>query len=199
MSLPRRPTAEPLQHSRGTRNPVIWATEMLPGLGHPIYPPLALEWAGGLEASVGRTRAVALPLLPSSSRSSRLALLFPNATGLGRGAVAGRARGHTPPGWSRFLGTPSQQRGSLPAGCSPGAPREGLFSAGAGKRAQGAGLPSMCRFLPCSAGSGSWEPGPPLPFPWKLAPALGNALGPQFLPQEAGREGEETSGSLLPD
>lgn len=199
MSLPRRPTAEPLQHSRGTRNPVIWATEMLPGLGHPIYP-LPCLGAGRGARGVRRPDAgcgspppsVQLSIFPAGPP-------LPQRNGAGAGSGGRQGQGSPPPGWSRFLGTPSQQRGSLPAGCSPGAPREGLFSAGAGKRAQGAGLPSMCRFLPCSAGSGSWEPGPLLPFPWKLAPALGNALGPQFLPQEAGREGEETSGSLLPD
>lgn len=115
----------------------------------------------------------------------------PTQRGWGRGGGGWwqAGLGVTPPGWSCFLGTPGQQRGLVPAGCLRRAPREGLFSAGAGTRAQGAGLPSMCRFLPCSAGAGSWEPGPPLPFPWKPAPALGNAPGPQFPPQEAGREG----------
>lgn len=159
------------------------------GSAAPYVPP---EQAGVLGAPVSRTRAVALPLLPSGSRSSWPALPFPNATGPGRGVAAGRA-GVTP--WLEPL-----PRDPCPAaGFGPGrlpAQRsgEGLFSAGAGTRAQGAGLPSMSRFLPCSAAgtrAGSWEPGPPLPFPWKLAPALGNAPRPQFPPsgsREGGRE-----------
>lgn len=192
MSLPwcRRPAAEPAQRSQGTRSPVSSATETPPRLSHPIYPPGAGRGARGVrrpDAGCGSPPPSVLLSIDPPDRPSP----SPTQRGWGRGGGGWwqAGLGVTPPGWSCFLGTPGQQRGLVPAGCLRRAPREGLFSAGAGTRAQGAGLPSMCRFLPCSAGAGSWEPGPPLPFPWKPAPALGNAPGPQFPPQEAGREG----------
>lgn len=84
MSLPRcrRPTAEPAHRSRGTRSPFICATEMFSELHRPIDLPGA---GRGFGLSAGRTRAVALPLLPSGSRSSLAGRPSPSPTQRGRG------------------------------------------------------------------------------------------------------------------
>lgn len=186
MSLPRcrRRTAEPAHRSRGTGGPftgyrdVAWAR-----------PPHRRPWSGQGARAVRRPDAGC----GSAPPSIRLSILWPagpplpQRNGAGAGGGGGQGWGSLP--WLEPLpGDPS-----LPAGFAPGRlpaalPRRVIFSR-AGTRAQGAGLPSMSRFLPCSAVAGSWEPGPPLPLPWKLAPALGKAPRPQFPPQEAGREG----------
>lgn len=198
MSLPRcrRPTAEPAHRSRDTRSPFICATEMSPGLGRPTAAPGA---GRGFGLSVGRTRVVALPLLPSGSRSSgRPALPFPNATGPGWGVAAGRAGGHSP-GWSRFLGTPRWQRGSVPAACPQRCPG-GLFSAGLGRAPKGPGSHQCPAFslVRRSLAAGSPDPRSHFhgnsPRPWESLPGL------SFPPRkQGGREAEETSGSLLPN
>lgn len=138
------PRQSPLSAAGAPSAPSSGLQRCPPGSAAPYIP---LERARVLGVSVGQTQAAALPppfvrllILPAGPP-------LPQRNGAGETA-AGRAGGH-PPGWSRFLGTLGRQRGSLPAGCLCGAPREGLFSAGAGTRAQGAGLPSMCRFLPC--------------------------------------------------
>lgn len=105
----------------------------------------------------------------------------PSPTQRGRGGGWRRQGWGSLPWLEPLPGDPSLAAG-FGAGRLPAAlPRRAIFS-WAGTRAQGAGLPSMSRFLPCSAVAGSWEPGPPLPLPWKLAPALGNAPRPQFPP-----------------
>lgn len=112
---------------------------------------------------------------------------LPQRNGAGAGGGGRQGWGSLP--WLEPLpGDPSLAAGFGPGRLPAALPRRVIFSR-AGTRAQGAGLPSMSRFLPCSAVAGSWEPGPPLPLPWKLAPALGKAPRPQFPPQEAGREG----------
>lgn len=117
------PRQSPLSAARAPAAPSARLQRRPPGSVTPYIP---LERAGGLGASVGRTRAVALPLLPSCSRSSRPALPFPNATGLGPGGwgvVAGRTGGH--PSWLELLpGDPRPAAGfgpgGLPAQSSPG-------------------------------------------------------------------------------
>lgn len=169
---------------------------MWPGLARPIDPPGA---GRGLGLSAGRTRAVALPLLPSGSRSSgRPALPFPNATGPARGVAAGRAGGHSP-GWSRFLGTPRCQRGSLPAACPQRCPG-GLFSAGLGRAPKGPGSHQCPAFSLVRRSPAAGSPDPRShchgnsPRPWEKLPGL------SFPPRkQGGREAEETSGSLLPN
>lgn len=198
LSLPRcrRPTEEPAHRRRGSRSPFIGATEMSPGLDRPTDPPGA---GRGFGLSVGRTRAVALPLLPSGSRSSgRPALPFPNATGPGRGVAAGRAGGHSP-GWSRFPGTPRWQRGSVPAACPQRCPG-GLFSAGLGRAPKGPGSHQCPAFSLVRRSPAAGSPDPRShchgnsPRPWETLPGL------SFPPRkQGGREAEETSGSLLPN
>jgi len=165
-----------------------------PGSAAPQSPP---ERAVGLRASVGRTRAVALPLLPSSSRSSRPALPFPNATGQGGGVAAGRA-GVTP--WPELL--PGDPRPA--AGLGPGwlaaqrSPGGVIFSRGWDAR-PGGRAPINVPLSPLFGERrqlGAWTPSP---ISMETRPGLGKRSRASVSPQEAGREGEETSGSPVPN
>lgn len=198
MSLPRcrRPTAEPAHCSRDTRGPFIRATEMFPGLDRPTDPPCRGQGV----------RAVRRPDAGCGSAppSIRLPILWPagpplpQRNGAGAGGGGGRAGGRSPD-WSRFLGTPRWQRGSVPAACPQRCPG-GLFSAGLGRAPKGPGSHqcpafSLVRRLPAA---GSPDPRSHChgnsPRPWETLPGL------SFPPRkQGGREAEETSGSLLPN
>lgn len=152
-------------------------------------PPHSRPWSGQGVRAVRRPDAGC----GSAPPSIRLSILWPAGPPLpqrnGAGVGGGGRQGWGSLPWLEPLpGDPPLAAGLGPGRLPAALPRRVIFSR-AGTRAQGAGLPSMSRFLPCSAVARSWEPGPPLSFPWKLAPALGIAPRPQFPPQEAGREG----------
>lgn len=189
MSLPRcrRPTAEPAHCSRGTGRPFICATEMSPGLDRPIDPPGA---GRGFGLSVGRTRAVALPLLPSGSRSSgRPALPFPNATGPGRG-VGGRQGWGSLPWLEPLPGDPSLAAGFGPGRLPAALPRRVIFSR-AGTRAQGGRAPINVPLSPLFGGRRQLGARTPAPIAMETRPGLGKRSQASVSPpgsSEGGRQ-----------
>lgn len=199
LALPRSlsrhwcPTVEPAQHS-----PVSSATEMPPTLCRPMYPLCSGQRGSGCP-STGRRLWLSLSFRPGLDPPGWPSP-SPTQRGQGGGTTAGRAGGS--PRWLEPLcGDPRPAvglgPGRLPAQRSPGGV---IFGRGWDAR-PGGRAPINVPLSPLFSGRqqlGAWTPAPismeTLPRPWEMLPGL------SFPPRKrGGREGEETSGSPLPN
>lgn len=202
MSLPwcRRPAAEPAQRSQGTRSPVSSATETPPRLSHPIYPPGAGRGARGVrrpDAGCGSPPpSVLLSILPTGPP-------LPQRNGAGAGGVGGGGRqdwGSPLLAGAASWGPPASSGvWSRRAACAE-LPGRGYFQPGLGRAPRGPGSHQCAAFSLVRRVPAAGSPDPRFHFhgnplrPWEMLPGL------SFPPRkQGGREGEETSGSPLPN